>query len=76
MQLSQKLDLRKLLVPELKQSLKILSLPLPDLRQMIDEELVNNPFLEEAVQDLDASHNSRQVLRSPKPIRRVSPRKT
>ena len=47
MTLTQKLDLRKLLVPELNHSLKILSLPLVDLKSLIDEELVNNPFLEE-----------------------------
>jgi len=35
------------MAPELKQSLKILSLPLTDLKYLIDEELVNNPFLEE-----------------------------
>ncbi|MBF0331126.1 MAG: RNA polymerase factor sigma-54 [Candidatus Omnitrophica bacterium] len=47
MKLTQKLELRKLLVPELKQSLEILALPLTDLKSLIDEELVNNPFLEE-----------------------------
>jgi RNA polymerase sigma-54 factor len=47
MELKQKLELRRLLVPELKQSLKILSLPLLDLKNFIEEELLNNPCLEE-----------------------------
>ena len=49
MKLTQKLELRRLLAPELKQSLQILALPLPDLKTLVDEELVNNPFLEESV---------------------------
>ncbi len=48
MELRQKQELRKLLVPELNQSLKILTLPLLELRSVIEEELLNNPFLEEA----------------------------
>ncbi|MDD2752846.1 MAG: hypothetical protein PHN59_06905, partial [Candidatus Omnitrophica bacterium] len=48
MELKQKLSLKRLLVPQLQQSLKILTLSLPDLKAMIDEELVNDPFLEDA----------------------------
>lgn len=47
MEIKQKFELRKLLVPELNQSLKILALPLHDLERLIGEELLNNPFLEE-----------------------------
>ncbi|MGB4520352.1 MAG: hypothetical protein WBI28_00240, partial [Candidatus Omnitrophota bacterium] len=47
MEIRQKLELRKLLVPELNQSLKILALPLQGLEALIGEELLNNPFLEE-----------------------------
>ena len=47
MELKQKLELRRLLVPELNQSLKILALALPDLRELIESELEANPLLEE-----------------------------
>ncbi|OGX15209.1 MAG: RNA polymerase sigma-54 factor [Omnitrophica WOR_2 bacterium RBG_13_41_10] len=47
MEIKQRFELRRLLVPELNQSLKILSLPLMDLKALIDSELLNNPFLEE-----------------------------
>ncbi len=43
----QKTELRRLLIPELRQSLKILTLPLLDLKTAIQEELTNNPLLEE-----------------------------
>jgi RNA polymerase sigma-54 factor len=48
MNLTQKTEFKILLTPELKQSLQILSLPLLDLKSLIDEELINNPFLEES----------------------------
>lgn len=54
MQISQKTELRRLLVPQLRQSLKILALPLLDLKNALQDELDNNPFLEEA-QGLNAS---------------------
>ncbi len=47
MELRQKIELRKILAPELRQSLKVLTLPLLDLKQLIENELVENPFLEE-----------------------------
>ena len=47
MELKQRLELKRLLVPQLQQSLKILTLSTLDLRAMVEEELVNNPFLEE-----------------------------
>jgi len=47
MEIRQKLELRKLLAPEMRQSLKILALPLLDLKNLVDEELLDNPLLEE-----------------------------
>jgi len=47
MELRQRLEMRRLLVPELRQSLKILTLPLLDLKNLVEQELINNPFLEE-----------------------------
>jgi RNA polymerase sigma-54 factor len=48
MELKQKLELRKLLAPELRHSLQILTLPILDLRELVDQELLDNPVLEEA----------------------------
>ncbi|HUM61259.1 MAG TPA: hypothetical protein PLA31_07465, partial [Clostridia bacterium] len=48
MELKQKLELRKLLAPELRQSLQILTLPIMDLRELVDQEMLDNPVLEEA----------------------------
>lgn len=48
MEIKQKVTLSRLMAPELNQSLKILALPLPDLKNLIESELVENPFLEEA----------------------------
>lgn len=47
MEIKQKFELRKMMLPSFQQSLKILPLSLPELREMIDIELVNNPLLEE-----------------------------
>ena len=60
MHLSQKTELRKLMVPELKQSLKILSLPLAALNGLLNEELENNPFLEESGAVPSVHHTSRR----------------
>ncbi|MBU1090910.1 MAG: hypothetical protein KKC42_03610, partial [Candidatus Omnitrophica bacterium] len=46
-ELRQRQELRRLLIPELNQSLKILALPLLDLKAAIQEELLDNPVLEE-----------------------------
>jgi RNA polymerase sigma-54 factor len=48
MELKQKLELRKLLAPELRQSLQILTLPILDLRELVDQEMLENPVLDEA----------------------------
>ncbi|MDP3142674.1 MAG: RNA polymerase factor sigma-54, partial [Candidatus Omnitrophota bacterium] len=47
MEIRQRTELRRLLVPALRQSLKILTLPLTDLRAVVDQELESNPLLEE-----------------------------
>lgn len=48
MEIRQKLQLKNLLIPELNQSLKILALSSLDLKTHIENELLNNPFLEDA----------------------------
>lgn len=48
MEISQKLSLKRILAPQMNQSLKILALPLHDLEELLKAELVDNPFLEEA----------------------------
>ena len=48
MELRQKTELRRLLVPQLTQSLNILALPLLEIRELIENELENNPLLEES----------------------------
>ena len=60
MKLTQKVELRKLLVPELQQSLEILSLPLSDLKALVEQELVNNPFLEEKM--VEAPEGAVQII--------------
>ena len=47
MNLRQKIELRNYLLPVLQQSLKILPLSLPELKLLIEEKLLDNPFLEE-----------------------------
>lgn len=47
MELKARAELRKLIAPSLRQSLKLLAMPLLELRQIVEEELVNNPLLEE-----------------------------
>lgn len=46
---SQKLELRKLLAPQMRHSLHILALPLLDLVQAVNEEMLTNPVLEEEI---------------------------
>lgn len=48
MEIRQKTELRHLLVPELRQSLKILTLSLLELKAVVEEELNSNPLLEES----------------------------
>ncbi len=48
MELRQKTELRRYLVPELRQSLNILALPLLEIKNLIEKELENNPLLEES----------------------------
>jgi RNA polymerase sigma-54 factor len=46
--LNQRLEQRRLLLPQLHHSLKILALALPDISAMLSQELEVNPFLEES----------------------------
>ncbi|MBP7217229.1 MAG: RNA polymerase factor sigma-54 [Candidatus Omnitrophica bacterium] len=48
MELKQHTSLRHLLVPQLQESLQILALSQTELRKLIEQELGNNPLLEEA----------------------------
>jgi len=47
MEMRQRTELRHLMVPALTQSLKVLTMTSQDLKTLIEEELVNNPCLEE-----------------------------
>lgn len=47
MEIRQRTEQRKLLIPALRQSLNILALPLLDLKALISQELESNPLLEE-----------------------------
>ncbi len=47
MELRQRTELRRLLIPELKQSMAVLTLPVLELRSLIQEELLTNPTIEE-----------------------------
>lgn len=49
MEIRQKLELRRLLVPQLTQSLNILALPLLEIKELIEKELESNPLLEESL---------------------------
>ena len=48
MQLKQKLEFKRILAPQLQQSLKILTLPLTELKEVVSQELEGNPMLEES----------------------------
>ncbi|MFC1646272.1 RNA polymerase factor sigma-54 [Candidatus Omnitrophota bacterium] len=51
MEIRQKIEQRKLLIPELRKSLGILTLPSLDIRSVLEEELINNPLLDEVLPD-------------------------
>ena len=48
MELRQRTELRRLLVPELRQSLNVLALPFLEIKELIEKELETNPLLEES----------------------------
>ncbi|MBU2541244.1 MAG: RNA polymerase factor sigma-54 [Candidatus Omnitrophica bacterium] len=48
MQIKQSQELKRLLAPQLQQSLKILTLPLSELKNLVSQELEANPILEES----------------------------
>jgi len=73
MEIKQKLELRKLLAPELRQSLQILALPIMDLKELLEQEMQDNPVLEEAPSEsidkmLDALSSSANNTASLLPI--------
>ncbi len=51
MELRQRTELRHLMAPALRQSLKVLTISSMDLRGLIEEELLNNPCLEESLSE-------------------------
>ena len=55
MEFRQRTELRHLMAPALTQSLKVLTLASLDLKTLVEEELVNNPCLEEVVSQENAS---------------------
>lgn len=58
MEIKQRVELRHHLVPELSQSLNILSLPLLDIKKIIEKELLDNPLLEELHPPKDTLNSS------------------
>ncbi|MFH1622402.1 MAG: hypothetical protein ABIA97_04695 [Candidatus Omnitrophota bacterium] len=51
MEIKQKIEQRKLLIPEPRKSLHILTLPTLDPRSILEDELIKNPLLEETQPD-------------------------
>ncbi|MDD5661508.1 MAG: hypothetical protein PHI07_06530, partial [Candidatus Omnitrophica bacterium] len=49
MELRQRTELRHLMAPALRQSLKVLTISSMDLKELIQEELLSNPCLEEGI---------------------------
>jgi RNA polymerase sigma-54 factor len=66
MEIKQKIELRHHLIPELSQSLNILALPLLDIKELVEKELVGNPLLEELRPPKDTLNSS--ALSSPPPF--------
>lgn len=54
MELRQRIELRHHLVPELRQSLNILALPLLEIKNLVEKELETNPLLEESAPTKEA----------------------
>jgi len=52
-----KLSQKLILTPQLQQSIKLLQLPLLELTQDINQELMNNPLLEEGIEKGPEEHN-------------------
>ena len=73
MEIRQKIEQRKLLIPELRKSLSILTLSSLDLRQVLEEELINNPLLDESLPEIISLGTSTmpsipEVAKGKKPI--------
>lgn len=65
MEIQQRTELRKLLVPQLRQSLKILALPCIELKASLQAQLESNPFLEESRPEKDAIKSSPDNYNNP-----------
>ncbi len=81
MEIKQKLELRKFLTQELQQSLKILALPLLDLKNLVDEELLENPLLVEYQPEnpppkIESQENLEKILDSLPPAGENFPQST
>ena len=64
MELRQRTELRHLMVPELTQSLRVLSMPLMDLKAFLEQEMENNPLLEESSEIKEALNSLSKKLPS------------
>src|SRR5512137_1047457 len=53
--LSQKMTLSQVLAPQLQQSLALLQAPTLELKALVEQELQQNPVLEETAPDVDAN---------------------
>lgn len=69
-EMKQHLELRHILAPELRQSLSILTLQLLDLNQLIEQELLTNPVLEESAKTTETSEEPPSSL--PEPLEGLS----
>jgi len=59
-----KLTQKLILTPQLQQAIKLLQMPQLELSQSINQELVENPFLEEELEDLQSDQQSAQEKES------------
>lgn len=64
MEIRQRVELRKLMAPQLRQSLNILALPMFDVKTLIENELETNPLLEEIPPKDPPKKTSDTLLRS------------
>lgn len=68
-----KLTQKLILTPQLQQAIKLLQMPQLELSQSINQELVENPFLEEELEDLQADLQTAQEKESSEQIEPSSP---
>ncbi len=56
-----KLSQKLILTPQLQQAIKLLQLPQLELTQAINQEMVENPFLEETIDDIEQDGNTSET---------------